>query len=40
MNKRKQKQLRRIMAAKRTEKCAQINAELKLMQNYKKLSDI
>ena len=28
MNKRKQKQLRRIMAEKRTEKCGQINAEL------------
>ena len=28
MNKRKQKQLRRILAAKRAEKCGQINAEL------------
>ena len=28
MNKRKQKQIRRILAAKRTEKCGQINAEL------------
>lgn len=28
MNKRKQKQIRQIMAAKRAEKCGQINAEL------------
>lgn len=28
MNKRKQKQIRKIMAAKRAEKCGQINAEL------------
>ena len=36
MNKRKQKQLRRIMAAKRTEKCGQINAELQETVEYLK----
>ena len=34
MNKRKQKQIRRIMAAKREEKCGQINAELQETVGY------
>lgn len=34
MNKRKQKQLRRILAAKRAEKCGQINAELQETVGY------
>lgn len=34
MNKRKQKQIRRILAAKREEKCGQINAELQETVGY------
>lgn len=34
MNKRKQKQIRQIMAAKRAEKCGQINAELQETVGY------
>lgn len=34
MNKRKQKQIRRILAAKRAEKCGQINAELQETVGY------